>query len=86
MEWAEKQTAPISDFSGCPWDRAAAMNGTLYEFLLQSLGGHAVLIADTPGLEDQGFEVWRRIHGHIYSKAERRQDELYRVMHEIIKA
>ena len=28
----------------------------------QVLGGHAVMIADMPGLEGRGFEVWRLLH------------------------
>ena len=38
------------------------MNSSLFEFLGQTLGGHAALVADTPGLEDRGFEVWRLLH------------------------
>ena len=38
------------------------MSTALFEFLSQCLGGHAALIADTPGVEDNGFEVWRQLH------------------------
>ena len=68
LEWAEKQTEEITDFSTCPWNRASGMDSALYEFLCQALGGHAVLIADTPGMEERGFEVWRRAH-KLYSPA-----------------
>lgn len=68
LEWAEKQTVEITDFSSCPWSRAQSMDSSLYEFLCQCLGGHAVLIADTPGMEERGFEVWRRAHA-LYSPA-----------------
>ena len=62
LEWAEQQQSEILDFTGCPWERASAMNSALYEFLCQSLGGHAAVLADTPGLEERGFEVWRQLH------------------------
>ena len=68
LEWAERQKTEILSFHGCPWDRAAAMDSALYEFLCQCLGGHAVLIADTPGMQDRGFEVWRKAH-ETYSPA-----------------
>ena len=31
--------------------------------------------------DSQGFEAWRRIHRHIFSTTERRQDELYHIIH-----
>ena len=66
LEWAEKQQTEILTFAGCPWNRAEAMDSSLYEFMCQCLGGHAVLLADTPGMEDRGFEVWRKAHA-LYS-------------------
>ena len=68
LEWAEAQKSEIVSFTGCPWDRAESMDSALYDFLCQCLGGHAVLIADTPGMEDRGFEVWRKAH-EMYSPA-----------------
>ena len=68
LEWAERHTGEITDFSSCPWTRAQAMDSALYEFLCQCFGGHAVLIADMPGMEERGFEVWRRAH-ELYSPA-----------------
>ena len=31
--------------------------------------------------DSQGLEVWKRIHRHVYSTTERRQDELYHAIH-----
>ena len=50
LEWAEQKKEPITGFEGCPWERAAAMDSALFEFLTQCLGGHAALMADTPGV------------------------------------
>ena len=62
IEWSEKQHAEITSLSACPWNRAADVDAIFYEFLSQSLAGHAALILDRRELEDRGFEVWRRLH------------------------
>ena len=66
IEWAEKETTEITSLSACPWNRAADLDAVFYEFLSQSLAGHAALILDRRDLEDRGFEVWRRAHA-MYS-------------------
>ena len=62
LDWAEKETGPISpQLHGCPWDKATAADSKLHDFLLATLGGEAVMLAETPGLEGQGFETWRQL-------------------------
>ena len=62
LEWAELQaTALNNNFSSCPWAQAQAADAKLHDFLCVTLGGEAGLLAETPGLQGQGFEVWRRL-------------------------
>ena len=61
LEWSELQTTALTDFSSCPWAQALAADAKLHDFLCATLGGEAGLLAETPGLEGQGFEVWRRL-------------------------
>ena len=56
------------------------INHLLWAFLNVNLTGKAREIFCNVG-DSQGFEAWRRINGLIYSMTERRQDELYRVIH-----
>ena len=49
-------------------------------FLAVNLTGAALAIHANCG-ESNGFEVWRRINDAIFSRAERRQDELYTKIH-----
>ena len=55
LDWAEKETTPIQHLGGCPWGMASAAE--LQGFLLATLGGEAVMLAETPGLEGKGFET-----------------------------
>ena len=57
LEWSELQTTALTDFSSCPWAQALAADAKLHDFLCATLGGEAGLLAETPGLEGQGFEV-----------------------------
>ena len=61
LEWSELQTAALTNFNSCPWAQALAADSKLHDFLCATLGGEAGLLAETPGLEGQGFEVWRRL-------------------------
>ena len=62
MEWAEKESSEIASLDRCPWDRAADVDEIFYEFLSQSLSGHAALLLDRREFEGRGFEIWRRLH------------------------
>ena len=61
LDWAEKETTPIQHLGGCPWGKASAADSKLHDFLLATLGGEAVMLAETPGLEGKGFETWRQL-------------------------
>ncbi len=62
LEWAELQQAPLlGNFSNCPWSQVQTADAKLHDFLCATLGGEAGLLAETPGLEGQGFETWRRL-------------------------
>jgi len=62
LEWAELQQTPLlGNFSGCPWNQVQTADAKLHDFLCATLGGEAGLLAETPGLEGQGFETWRRL-------------------------
>ena len=62
LEWAELQQQPLQgNFASCPWNKAQEADAKLHDFLCSTLGGEAGLIAETVGLEGQGFEVWRRL-------------------------
>ena len=56
------------------------INHLLWAFLNVNLTGRAREIFCNVQ-DSQGFEAWRRIHRHIYSTTERRQDELYHAIH-----
>ena len=62
IEWAEKQSIEITSLASCPWDRATETDAIFYEFLTQSLAGHAALLLDRRDLEERGYEIWRRLH------------------------
>ena len=59
LEWAEKQEAEIVDLSPMNWDNSEAASPKLQDFLLQILGGNALMLIDKPNLEGRGFESWR---------------------------
>ena len=62
LEWAELQQTPLlNNFGGCPWSQVQTADAKLHDFLCATLGGEAGLLSETPGLEGQGFEVWRRL-------------------------
>ena len=62
LEWAELQPGPLQgNLHGCPWPKVVEADAKLHDFLCATLGGEAGLIAETVGLEGQGFEVWRRL-------------------------
>ena len=62
LEWAELQPGPLQgNFHGCPWPKVLEADAKLHDFLGATLGGEAGLLAETVGLEGQGFEVWRRL-------------------------
>ena len=62
LEWAELQPGPLQgNFHGCPWPKVLDADAKLHDFLCATLGGVAGLLAETVGLEGQGFEVWRRL-------------------------
>ena len=56
------------------------VNHLLWAFLNVNLTGRAREIFCNVQ-DSQGFEAWRRVHRHIYSTTERRQDELYHAIH-----
>ena len=56
------------------------LNHLLWAFLNINLTAKArEIFCNVP--DSQGLEAWRRIHCHIYSKSERRVDELYQAIH-----
>ena len=62
LEWAEKERAELAPhLPNCPWDKGQAADSKLHDFLLATLGGEAVMLAETPGLEGRGFETWRQL-------------------------
>ena len=86
LKWAEDQGTneiTLQDLHGLAphLDEDPAILGhLLWAFLNVNLTGKAREIFCNVG-DSQGFEAWRRISGLIYSMTERRQDELYRVIH-----
>ena len=62
LDWAEKEPAEIlPHLPHCPWDKGQAADSKFHDFLLATLGGEAVMLAGTPGLEGRGFEAWRQL-------------------------
>ena len=53
--WARKfkkeQNEIPSHLPSCPWDKGQAADSKLHDFLLATLGGKAVMLVETPGLE-----------------------------------
>ena len=86
LTWAERReqnpiTPETLETLKCWMDEDPVMIGHfLWAFLGVNLTGAALAIHANCG-ESNGFEVWRRIHQSIFSRAERRQDELYTKIH-----
>ena len=86
LAWAERHgTVPISesvvDASRCHLDECpVVISHLLWAFLNVNLTAAAreifFNVADSPG-----FELWRRINLLIFSRSEKRQDELYSKIH-----
>ena len=65
LDWAEKQEHEIHDISSMGWDRAAAANEKLHDFLLQLCAEGAQVLVDTPALEGRGFEALATSHEEV---------------------
>ncbi len=86
LHWAggyKKANIPIADVQGLSaWmnEDPLVINHLLWAFFNINLVGEAREICCN--VEDShGLEVWRRIHRLIFSKTERRHDELYTAIH-----
>ena len=62
LSGAEVQTGPLKrKLAICSWQMVLEADAKLHDFLCATLGREAGLMADIPGLQGQGFEVWRML-------------------------